>query len=128
MRSCILNESLFNCSVSGSGLTNIFNAILSRRIGLQHGGVVTRPTQALIGEHGPEAVIPLSRGGPLDNSALIKEVQGLRAEVRQLRAEQGGTVQFKGRLVVGGREMGEFVTETVEYSRARRQATDRGRL
>ena len=73
-------------------------------------------------------MIPLSRGGPLDNSALIKEVQGLRAEVRQLRAEQGGTVQFKGRLVVGGREMGEFVTETVEYSRARRQATDRGRL
>lgn len=29
---------------------------------LQHGGIVTRPTVALIGEAGPEAVIPLSRG------------------------------------------------------------------
>lgn len=32
-------------------------------IGLQHGGIVTRPTLAMIGEHGPEAVVPLGRGG-----------------------------------------------------------------
>lgn len=30
---------------------------------LAHGGIVTRPTMALIGEAGPEAVIPLDRGG-----------------------------------------------------------------
>jgi hypothetical protein len=30
---------------------------------LQQGGIVTRPTLALIGEAGPEAVIPLNRGG-----------------------------------------------------------------
>ena len=29
--------------------------------GLQHGGVVTSPTLALIGEAGPEAVVPLDR-------------------------------------------------------------------
>ena len=28
--------------------------------GLQHGGIVTRPTVAMIGERGPEAVIPLT--------------------------------------------------------------------
>ena len=28
----------------------------------QHGGIVTRPTVALIGERGPEAVVPLGRG------------------------------------------------------------------
>jgi hypothetical protein len=33
--------------------------------GLQHGGIVTRPTPALIGEAGPEAVIPLSHMGGL---------------------------------------------------------------
>lgn len=27
------------------------------------GGIVTRPTLAMIGEAGPEAVVPLSRGG-----------------------------------------------------------------
>jgi hypothetical protein len=34
--------------------------------GLLHlagGGIVTRPTLALVGEHGPEAVVPLGRGG-----------------------------------------------------------------
>jgi hypothetical protein len=31
---------------------------------LQYGGIVTRPTLALIGEHGPEAVVPLERGYP----------------------------------------------------------------
>ncbi len=31
-------------------------------IGLAHGGIVTKPTLAVIGEAGPEAVIPLSRG------------------------------------------------------------------
>ena len=31
---------------------------------LAKGGIVTRPTLALIGEAGPEAVIPLGRGGP----------------------------------------------------------------
>ncbi len=31
--------------------------------GLQHGGVVTRPTLALVGERGPEAVVPLREMG-----------------------------------------------------------------
>ena len=31
---------------------------------LQHGGIVTKPTFSLLGEAGPEAVIPLSRGLP----------------------------------------------------------------
>ncbi len=33
--------------------------------GLQSGGIVTRPTLALVGEAGPEAVVPLSRPAPL---------------------------------------------------------------
>ena len=32
---------------------------------LQKGGLVTRPTLAVLGERGPEAVIPLDRAGPL---------------------------------------------------------------
>ena len=33
------------------------------RAGLGDGGIVTSPTLALIGERGPEAVVPLDRGG-----------------------------------------------------------------
>ena len=44
---------------------------------LQHGGIVTRPTSAIIGEAGPEAVIPLDRldtGG--ERIAVYVTVQG----------------------------------------------------
>lgn len=37
--------------------------------GYQHGGIVTRPTLALIGEAGPEAVIPLHQFGTIDGGA-----------------------------------------------------------
>ena len=39
-------------------------------VGLQAGGIVTRPTLALLGEAGPEAVIPLTRGGRGSVSAI----------------------------------------------------------
>jgi hypothetical protein len=46
---------------SGSGLGVAVNWI-GGLLGLQHGGVFTSPTPALIGEAGPEAVIPLKGG------------------------------------------------------------------
>lgn len=45
-----------------------------------HGGVVTRPTVAVIGENGPEAVVPLAEWGRLP------------------RLEQGGEFDFKRKL------------------------------
>jgi hypothetical protein len=54
---------------------------------LAQGGIVTRPTLALIGEAGPEAVVPLSKGGgqvPVNVRVFIgdQELRGLvRAEV-----------------------------------------------
>jgi hypothetical protein len=47
-------------------LGGIFGGIfgfLGHLLGLQHGGLVTRPTLAMVGEGGPEAVIPLNRLG-----------------------------------------------------------------
>jgi SLT domain-containing protein len=40
-------------------------------IGLQTGGIVTSPTLAVIGENGPEAVVPLSHGMPRSGPALV---------------------------------------------------------
>jgi hypothetical protein len=54
---------------------------------LANGGIVTKPTLALIGEAGPEAVVPLSRGrgpgnvynitvsGALDPEAVARQIQ-----------------------------------------------------
>jgi len=50
---------------SGGYFTAMFTpwwAMKSVAPGLQYGGIVTRPTLAMIGEKGPEAVVPLNRG------------------------------------------------------------------
>jgi hypothetical protein len=43
---------------------------------LAEGGIVTGPTLALIGEAGPEAVIPLNRGGNMGGNTITINVQG----------------------------------------------------
>jgi phage-related minor tail protein len=50
---------------SGSGGNDMsdFYMMLNGFQTLAKGGIVNRPTYALIGEEGPEAIIPLSRGG-----------------------------------------------------------------
>ena len=49
----------------------------------QQGGIVTSPTVGLLGEGGPEAVIPLSRLDARDNM-LAQEFRGIRTELRNL--------------------------------------------
>lgn len=46
---------------------------------LAQGGIVTRPTLAMIGEAGPEAVVPLSRAGGLGGPVVHVHVNGLVA-------------------------------------------------
>jgi len=47
----------------GSSLFGIVGGLGGLLKGLQHGGIVTQPTLAMIGEAGPEAVVPLNRVG-----------------------------------------------------------------
>jgi len=68
------------------------------------GGVVTRPTLAMIGERGPEAVVPLSRGGYGGDSFKIgtvhvhgvENVDDLMEELR--KKGRSGTGQSRGRM------------------------------
>ena len=70
-------ERFFQLFSAGSGgIFSLFNAAFNVGLdlrpflrglgipGFQHGGIVRRPTFALLGEAGPEAVIPLNRGLP----------------------------------------------------------------
>ena len=62
--------------ITATGLTQV--AIISKQR-LAEGGLVTRPTNALVGEAGPEAVIPLERGvAPI----LEKSVENVIKEER----------------------------------------------
>ena len=57
-----------------AALTVTILAIKGKFAGLAEGGIVTRPTMALIGERGPEAVVPLGRGA--GNVVVNVDVRG----------------------------------------------------
>jgi hypothetical protein len=54
------------------------------------GGIVTRPTTMLIGEAGPEAVVPLNRGGGMGNTTINVYVSGNITESEQELADMVG--------------------------------------
>jgi len=66
---------------------------------LADGGIVSRPTLALIGESGPEAVVPLSKGGAGMGSSVTINVNGgdPNAVVEALRTymRQNGSVPIR---------------------------------
>ena len=48
----------------------------------QHGGVVHRPTMALVGEAGPEAIVPLNRRGVPDSAMDLDQLMKLKPALR----------------------------------------------
>jgi hypothetical protein len=54
---------------------------------LQHGGLVTKPTPALIGERGPEAVIPLDRIGSIGGVYVTINTSNLGGNVDAITRE-----------------------------------------
>ena len=68
---------------------------------LAGGGVVTRPTLALIGEAGPEAVVPLSRGGLGGTTIIHVHVAGSVTTQRDL--ERSLIEAFRRRAQSGGK-------------------------
>jgi hypothetical protein len=74
-------------------------AIASQEVPLAAGGIVTGPTRALIGEQGPEAVIPLSKMGGMGGNTYVNApqitVQGSMIHERQLiRYISGGQAKM----------------------------------
>lgn len=62
------------------------------------GGIVTGPTNALIGEAGPEAVIPLDRMGGMGGDAIVSAIQQLGNEIKNLQVQ----VNMDGKKVSDG--------------------------
>ena len=53
---------------------------------LAEGGIVTKPTTALVGEAGPEAIIPLGRsGGMMPGITIVQNIRGSILAERQLQ-------------------------------------------
>jgi hypothetical protein len=69
---------------------------------LAEGGIVTRPTLALIGEAGPEAVIPLGKGGGMGQNIVINVAGSVISERDLIETVRVGLVdaQRSGRRLV----------------------------
>src|SRR5262245_47859001 len=62
-------------------------------LALQHGGLVTRPTFAMVGEAGPEAVIPLHQLAPAGAITVnVMNYSGAQVETEQRRGPNGQQV------------------------------------
>jgi len=69
----IVESSAFQSLMSGVGAVGGFvSGVAGRIAGLAEGGIVTKPTLAMVGEGGePEAVIPLSKMGQMGGQTVI---------------------------------------------------------
>ena len=83
-----------NYGVSGDAFGDDWS--IKDRTEMAEGGIVTGPTNALVGEAGPEAVIPLS-----DNSPVIKQANETNTLLKQLiqAVTEGGNVYLDGTKV-----------------------------
>jgi hypothetical protein len=78
-------------SIPGLGAIGSLGSLLNKIPGLADGGIVRGPTLAMIGEAGPEAVVPLDRMGSMGGGVTINVnggdpnsvVDALRAYMRQ---------------------------------------------
>lgn len=78
-------------SALGGVVSSLGGALLGV-VGLQHGGVTTGPTLAMIGENGPEAVIPLDRLEASEPTVVVNVHSSQPMQARQRRGSGGGTV------------------------------------
>ena len=58
-------------AVGGGGIRSTIEGGLQSLFGLANGGIVTSPTPTLIGEAGPEAVVPLSAGKSSERAEIM---------------------------------------------------------
>jgi hypothetical protein len=78
----------------------------SNLIPLAKGGIVTQPTRALIGEAGPEAVVPLNKQLNVNLDPLLERINVLINLV-----EQGGHVYLDGNKVGTAMSLSTFKTQ-----------------
>jgi hypothetical protein len=83
----------------------LVNKLLNRMPAMADGGIVNSPTAALIGEAGPEAVIPLNRMGTMGGSTVNIVVNGSVTS-------EGDLVNAIRNAILQGQNNGQAITKT----------------
>ena len=110
IKAALAGEAAGNGAALGGSDGVKVNPIGGDMIALASGGIVTSPTMALIGEAGPEAVIPLSRGGGfgggitinITNAGSVIAEADLVSSIRNalLQAQNNGQVITKSAVAI----------------------------
>ena len=91
-----------NTALYGSAAGDKYHQAMQVGPQLAEGGIVTRPTQAIIGEKGPEVVIPLTEQRRKDKEMIdeMKKQNKLMMEMIKTQKETGKTeVRLDGRKI-----------------------------
>jgi hypothetical protein len=80
--------------IPGVNISEIKPMNMTDAIFMAEGGIVTKPTNAIIGEAGPEAVIPLNKNLNVNLDPLVKKIDELISAVKQ-----GGNVYLDSNKV-----------------------------
>ena len=71
------------------------------------GGIVTAPTHALIGEAGPEAVIPLNKlSNIMNNQDMVDSNNNLLQEFKEMKKILAAILHKEGTITLNGTKMG----------------------
>jgi hypothetical protein len=86
-------------------VTTFYDKVGTPGRALQHGGIVRRPTVALIGEAGPEAVVPLGKGGGMGTTVIVNVAGFVVTERDLVEAVREGLVKtgYRNPDIFGGR-------------------------
>src|SRR5262245_57362439 len=76
--------------------------LLARIPGMQAGGIVTKPTVAMLGEAGPEAVLPAAVTGFLGRHGLGSFAEGINRLRWGAAPAAGHTTHFSPSIVING--------------------------
>ena len=85
-------------SSAGSSISRLLGSVTP----FADGGIVTKPTLGLVGEAGPEAIIPLTKAGALGGGGITINIAGTfmddRAAARRMGDEIMNTLKQQMRL------------------------------
>lgn len=98
----VINDSINMMNkIPGVNINKIEPVNITDRIFMAKGGIVTKPTKAVIGEAGPEAVVPLDKNLNINLEPLIRKMDELISTVKQ-----GGHVYLDSNKVGQAHQVG----------------------
>ena len=96
------------------GMNKLMEGSSSPVVPLQHGGIVTRPTLAMVGESGAEAVMPLDRMGSMGGTTLnihVGNFMGDELSLRQFTRRISDIIKQEDRRTVNPPTLTKYYSE-----------------